>query len=157
MLVQCFSTWTESPPCGRFLIARGQKNKGDDGGTKQHKAGENAQPLIDHRVNFSTLQLCLLSFLQILIYYDNYRWRLLLKKFICWIFTLDCLCDQLPVWIFQGCRAVVKMTQLQPRSSSFHEHDSSSDSGALGFHECSSGSFFPCLQLQLRLLFVFTH
>jgi len=41
------------------------------------------------------------------------------------------------VWIIQGCEAVVKMTQLRLRSSSFHEHDSSS--GVFGFHECDSG------------------
>ena len=33
--------------------------------------------------------------------------------------------------------AVVEMTQLRLRSSSFHEHGSSS--GAIGFHECGSG------------------
>ena len=38
----------------------------------------------------------------------------------------------------QGCGAVVKMTQLRLRSSSFHEHGSGSSSGALGFHECVS-------------------
>jgi len=32
--------------------------------------------------------------LQISIYYNN-RWRLLLKQFIHWIFTLDCLCTRL--------------------------------------------------------------
>jgi len=33
-------------------------------GAKQYKGGENAQPLIDHWVNFSRLLLCLVSFLQ---------------------------------------------------------------------------------------------
>jgi len=42
------------------------------------------------------------------------------------------------MWIIQSYRTVVKMTQLQLRSSSFHEHGSSS--GALGFHECGFGS-----------------
>ena len=40
----------------------------------------------------------------------------------------------------QGCRAVVKMTQLRLLSSSFYEHGSGFSSGALGFHECGSGS-----------------
>jgi len=31
----------------------GEKNKGGYWGTKQHKGGENTQPLIDHWVNFS--------------------------------------------------------------------------------------------------------
>jgi len=26
-LVQCFSKWVESPPCGRFWWARGRKNQ----------------------------------------------------------------------------------------------------------------------------------
>jgi len=33
----------------------------------------------------------------------------------------------------QGCGDVIKMTQLQLQSSSFHEHGSGSSSGALGF------------------------
>jgi len=56
--------------------------------------------------------------LQILIYYDN-RWSLLLKQVICWIFTLDRLCARLQCGLFQGCGAVVKMSQLQLRSSYF--------------------------------------
>ena len=72
---------------------------------KQHKGGENAQPLFNHWVNFSSLQSWLVGFLQ-------NRWRLLLKQFICWIFTLDCLCAWLRCGLFQGCGAVIKMTQL---------------------------------------------
>jgi len=37
-----------------------------------------------------------------------------------------------------ACEAVVKMTQLRLRSSSFHEHGSSS--GAVGFHDSGSSS-----------------
>jgi len=44
------------------------------------------------------------------------------------------------VGLFQGCGDVVKMTQLRLRSSSFHEHGSSS--GALGLHEHGSGALF---------------
>jgi len=51
------------------------------------------------------------------------------------IFTLHGLCSQLQYGLFQGCGAVVKMTQLPLRSSSFHEYGS----GALAFHECCSG------------------
>jgi len=40
-------------PWGRLWGARGLKNKRDDRGAKQHKGGKNAQPLIDHWVNFS--------------------------------------------------------------------------------------------------------
>jgi len=61
--------------------------------------------------------------LQILIYYDN-RWRLLLKQFICLIFTLGRLFAQLQCGLFQGCETVVKMTQLWLRSSYFHKHGS---------------------------------
>ena len=109
-------------------------------GAKKHQGGENAQLLIDHWVNFSNLSLWLVRFLKILIYYDS-RWRLLLKQFICWIFNLDRLCAQLQCGLFQGCGAVVKLSQLRFRSS-FHEHCSSS--GALGFHEygSSSGAIF---------------
>jgi len=52
-------------------------------------------------------------------------------------FTLDRLRARLQCGLFQGCEAVVKMTQLRLRSSSFHEHGSSS--GTFGFHECGSG------------------
>jgi len=73
-----------------------------------------------------------------LIYYDN-RLRLLLKLFIfeilLWI--VDRLRARLQCGLFQGTGAVVKMTQLRLRSSSFHEHGSSS--GAFDFHECGSG------------------
>ena len=106
-------------------------------GRKKHQGGENAQPLIDDWVNFRIQLLWLVSSLQILIYYDN-RWRLLLKQFICWIFALDRLCAGQLCGLFQGCGVVVKMSQLRLRSSSFHEHSSSS--GALGFHECGSSS-----------------
>jgi len=59
--------------------------------------------------------------------------------------------------LMQSCGAVIKMTQLHLRSSSFHEHSSSSR--ALGFHEYGSspGALFLRLRLQLWLLFVFTH
>jgi len=40
----------------------------------------------------------------------------------------------------QGCRAVVEMTQLRFRSSSFHEHGSGYSSGAHGVCQCGSGS-----------------
>jgi len=56
--------------------------------------------------------------LQILIYYDN-RWMLLVKQFICWIFTLDRLCARLQFELYQDRGAVVKMSQLRLRSSSF--------------------------------------
>ena len=94
--------------------------------------------------------------MQILIYYDN-RWRLLLKQFICWIFTVDRLCAQLECGLFQGCGPVIKMSQLRLQSS-FHEHGSSP--GALGFHKCgsSSGALFSWFRLHLlQLLFVVTH
>jgi len=56
--------------------------------------------------------------LQILIYYDN-RWMLMVKQFTCWIFTLDRLCARLRFELFQDRGAVVKMSQLRLRSSSF--------------------------------------
>jgi len=124
-LHQCFSKWAESPPWGRFLCARGRKNKGGDRGAKKHKG---AKVLND---------LWLVSFSQILIYYDN-CWRLLLKHSICWILTLDCICARVQGGLFHVCGAVVEMTQFWLRSSSFHEHGSSS--GAPGFDECGSGS-----------------
>ena len=78
-IVQCFSKWANSP-LGRDSEGQvGEKLKGVIGG-KTHKGGENAQPVIDHWVNFNSLLLWLVSFLQILIYYDN-RWRMLLKQF----------------------------------------------------------------------------
>jgi len=49
---------------------------------------------------------------------------------------MDRLYARLQYGLFQGCGAVVKMTQL--RSSSYHEHGFSS--GALGFYECDSVS-----------------
>jgi len=52
-------------------------------------------------------------------------------------FTLDRLRARLQFAFFEGCEAVVKMTQIQLRSSSFHEHGSSS--GVFGFDECGSG------------------
>ena len=117
-LNQCFSKW--------ILMGRGaKKTKGGDRGPKQHKGGGNAQPLIDCWVDFSSLILCL---------------RLLLKQFIRWIFTLDRLRARLQCGLFQGCGDVVKMTQLRLRSSSFHEHGSSS--GTLGLHEHGSGALF---------------
>jgi len=38
----------ESPPWGDFEEQGGEKNKVGDRVAKQHKGGENAQPLIDH-------------------------------------------------------------------------------------------------------------
>jgi len=52
-------------------------------------------------------------------------------------FTLDRLHARRQFGLFQGYEAVVKMTQLRLRSSSFYEHGSSS--GVFGFHECGSG------------------
>ena len=126
-------------PLGAILRVKWAKKTKGDRGAKQHKGSENAQALIDYWVYFSNLILWLVSFLQILIYYAN-RWRLLLKQFICLIFTLDRLCVRLQCGLFQGCGAVVKMTQLRLRNYSFHEHVSGSSSWALGFHECGSGS-----------------
>jgi len=57
---------------GRFWWTRGRNNTNGD---------ENARSLIDHWVNFSSLPLWLVSFLQMLVYYDN-RLRLLLKQFL---------------------------------------------------------------------------
>jgi len=48
LLNQRSTKWVESPPWGRYWLARGRKNKGGDRGGKQHKEVENAQPLIDH-------------------------------------------------------------------------------------------------------------
>jgi len=91
-LNQCFSKWAGSPP---ILMDKGAKKpKGVIG-------GENAQPLIDDWVNFSILLLWLVSSLQISIYYDN-CWRLFLKQFICWTFTLDRLCAQQRVDYFRA-------------------------------------------------------
>jgi len=53
---------------------------------KQHEGGENIQPLINHSVDFNSLLLCLVSFLQNLILYN--RWTLLLNlsfELLCWI------------------------------------------------------------------------
>ena len=97
---QWFSKWAESPLGGDFDGQGGEKNKGDDG-AKQHQGGENAQPLIDQLVNFSSLLLRLVSFLQVLIYCDN-RWRLMLKQCICKIFP--CICPT-AVWIISGLRS----------------------------------------------------
>ena len=71
LLEQCFSKWVESPPWGRFWWARGRKNQRGRYGGEKHQGGENAQPLIDHWVNFSILVLWLVSCLQILIYYES--------------------------------------------------------------------------------------
>ena len=136
-LDQCFSRWAESPLWGRFWWARGRKHQRGRLGGEKISRGRNY--LITNRslVNFSILLLWLVRFLQILIYN---HWRLLLKQFICWIFSLDLLCAPLQCGLFQGCGTVVKMSQLQFRSFSFHEH--CSRSGALGFHECGSGVLF---------------
>ena len=68
-------------PLGAIFKGKGAiKPKGEIGG-KQHKGGKNAQPLINRGVNFNSLLLWHVNFLQILIYYDI-RWSLLLKQFI---------------------------------------------------------------------------
>jgi len=135
-------------------------------GANKHHGGENAQPLIDDWVNFSILLLWRVSSLQILIYYDN-LWRLLLKQFICWIFTPDRVHARQQCGLFQGCEAVVKMSQLRLRSSSFHEHGSGS--GALLFHDSGFSSVFylfshinvlivvVCLKLNGSFFSVSTH
>jgi len=40
-------SWRNRPLDGDFERQGGEKNKGGDRGAKQHKGGENAQPLID--------------------------------------------------------------------------------------------------------------
>jgi len=37
---QCFSKWAESPPWGRFWMARGRKNKGGDRGRSNTKGAK---------------------------------------------------------------------------------------------------------------------
>ena len=112
----------------------GEQNKGAIGGRNNTKGAK----MLDHWVNFTSLLSWLVSFLQMIIYYDN-RLRLLLKLFIfeilLWI--VDRQRARLQCGLFQGTGAVVKMTQLRLRSSSSHEHDSSS--GAFDFHECGAG------------------
>ena len=82
MLYTSGSRSGQNRPLGGDFEGQGDEtNKGGDRGAKQHRGGENDQPLIDHWVNFSSLLLWLFSILQILIYYDH-RWRLLLKQFI---------------------------------------------------------------------------
>jgi len=84
-------------------------------------------------------------------FYDN-RGRLLLKQFICWIFTLD-RCVPGKSGIFQGCGAVVKMSQIRFRSYSIHEHGFSS--GALGFLESiSSSGFYSFSHINILIVFV---
>jgi len=135
----------------------GEKTKEAIGG-KKHQGGENAQLLVDDWVNFSILLLWHERSLQILIYYDN-RWRLLLKQFLL-NFTLDRLLSRLQFGLFQSCGAVVKMSQLLLRSSSFHEHGSRLQLRRSWFSWVwlrFRSSLFSWLRLQLRLLFVFTH
>ena len=68
-------------PLGANLRGKGAiKPKGEIGG-KLHKGGKYAQPLINRWVNFNSLALWHVSFLQILIYYDIH-WSLLLNQFI---------------------------------------------------------------------------
>jgi len=57
-------------PVGAILRSRRRKKQKGRQGAKQHKKDKNAQPLIDHCVNFSILFLWLVGFLQILIYYS---------------------------------------------------------------------------------------
>jgi len=72
-LTQWFSKWAKLLPSGTILRSKGtKKNKGGGRGAKQHKGGENPQPLIDHWVNFSRLLLWLDKL--------HNRWRLLLKQ-----------------------------------------------------------------------------
>jgi len=120
-------------------MGKGAKKTKGAIGDETTQRGQKCSPRIDHWVNLSSLILWLVSFLQILICYDN-RWRLLLNQFICKIFTLDCLCARLQCGIFQSRGAVAKMAQLRLRSSSIHEHGSSS--GALRFM-----SVVPALEL----------
>jgi len=61
-----------------ILMGKGaKKTKGAIGGRNNTKGAK----MLDHWVNFSSLLLWLVRFLQMLIYYDN-RLRLLLKLFI---------------------------------------------------------------------------
>ena len=81
-------------PLGAILrMVSGRNKQRGRQGAKQHQGGQNAQPLIDHWVNFSSPILRLVSFLQILFWYDN-RWRLLLQqlsvKFSLWIVYVPC-------------------------------------------------------------------
>jgi len=41
-------SWRNRPTVGDFEEERGEKNKRGDWGEKQHKQGENAQPVVDH-------------------------------------------------------------------------------------------------------------
>jgi len=52
---------------GIALLGAIFNGKGAIGWAKQRKGGEKAQPVIDHWVNFGSLMLWLVSFLQILI------------------------------------------------------------------------------------------
>ena len=78
-----------SRPLGPILRGKGaKKTKREIGGKKQHKGSENAEQLIHRSVDFSILLLWLVSFLQLLICYDN-CWRFFLKQlpvqFLLWI------------------------------------------------------------------------
>ena len=53
-LKQCFSKWAESP-LGAILNGKGAKKQRGRQGAKQHRGGENAQPLVDQGANFSCL------------------------------------------------------------------------------------------------------
>ena len=119
-------------------MARGRKHKRGDRGAKQHKGGENAQPLIDHWVNFICLILWLVHFLQILFYCDD-RWRLLLQQFICYIFTLDRLCARLQCGLFRAAEPSKKWHSSASGDVGFNEHGSGS--GALFFHGSGFWSF----------------
>jgi len=69
-------------PLGAMFNSKGAKKaNGAIVWAKQRQGGEKAQPVIDHWVNFRSLILWLVSFLQILIYSDNHL-RLLLQQFI---------------------------------------------------------------------------
>jgi len=64
-----------------ILMGKGAIKLKGEIGRKQHKGGKNAQPLINRWVNFNSLLLWHVSFLQISIYYDI-RWSLIVVKAI---------------------------------------------------------------------------
>ena len=140
-------------PWGRFWWARGETTQT---GTKM------LDQIIDHSVNFSSLLLWLVSFLQMLVYYDN-RLRLLLNNLSIKFYSGSSTYPA-TVWIFSGLRSRRKndtapapqlffsWTWLQLRSSSFHEHGSRS--GAFGFHECGSG-FYSFSYINILIVSVF--
>jgi len=81
-----------------------------------------------------------------------YSFEVVAKAIYLLNFILDRLRAQLQHGLFQGCKAIMKMTQLRLRSSSFHEHGSSS--GAFGFHECGFG-FRSFSHINILIVLVF--